>query len=186
MNDEQKYIINTQGGPAITGGNFTNVEFVANKYVVESHKKKIPMAMGVEVEEVKAEEFCPHNEESTSTGAILLSCIETLMDEKDEKGKYLVSKANHWMAIFRIIVDKNLGASNTDYLGFCNMINGLKPEGFRVKLKYDSLKAISKSNYTKPFEKWQYDPAYNETRNPYDKMVEVATHFKAILEKNDL
>lgn len=55
MNDEQKIIINTQGGPVITGGNFTgNVEFVANKYVMnEPSKTAMPMTMEVgEVEEV--------------------------------------------------------------------------------------------------------------------------------------
>lgn len=33
MMDEGKIIIQMQGGPVITGGTFTNVEFVANKYV---------------------------------------------------------------------------------------------------------------------------------------------------------
>lgn len=118
--------------------------------------------------------------------APLLTCIEKLMDEKDKKGKYLVSQGNHWIAIFRIIVDKNLGASNTDYLGFCNMIEGLKAEGFRVPLKQDNLKAISKTIYHKPFDKWEYDSTYNTKREPYDKMVEIATRFKAILAENGL
>ena len=110
--------------------------------------------------------------------------IEALMDEKDGEGNYLVSQGNHWIAIFRIVVDKNLGASNTDYLGFCNMMNGLKPEGFRVPLKQDNLKKISDGMYTNPFDKWKYDSAYNPTRKPYDKMVEIATRFKEILEEN--
>lgn len=121
------------------------------------------------------------NQEKPSS---LLSCIEALMDEKDEKGNYLMSQGNHWIAVFRIIVDKNLGASNTDYLGFCNMMNGLKPEGFRVPLKQDNLKKISDGMYTNPFDKWKYDSAYNPTRKPYDKMVEIATRFKEILEEN--
>lgn len=114
----------------------------------------------------------------------LLSCIETLMEEKDEEGNYLVRKGLHWIAIFRIVVDKGLGVSNTDYLGFCNMIEGMKPEGFRVPLKQDNLKAISKTIYHKSFGDWKYDPAYNPTRKPYDDMVAVATRFKEILEEN--
>lgn len=116
--------------------------------------------------------------------ASLLSCIEKLMDEKDEKGKYLVSQGNHWIAIFRMVVDKGLGASNTDYLGFCNMIEGLKPEGFRVALKQENLKTISKTIYQNPFDKWKYDPVYNPKRKPYDEMVAIATRFKEILEEN--
>lgn len=121
------------------------------------------------------------NQEKPSS---FLSCIETLMDEKDERGNYLMSQGNHWIAIFRIIVDKNLGASNTDYLGFCNMVERLNPKGFRVPLKQDNLKTISKTMYHKPFDKWEYDPTYNATRDPYDKMVEIATRFKEILEEN--
>ena len=186
MNNEQKIIINTQGGPVITGGNFTgNVEFVANKYVM-NEPSKTAMSMTMEVGEVEEVECRSHNDKNSSTETILLSCIETLMNEKDEKGKFLVSKANHWIAIFRIIVDKNLGASNTDYLGFCNMIKRLKPDGFRVALKYNNLKRISASNYTKPFEKWAYDSVYNSTRKPYEEMVKVATCFKAILEVKGL
>lgn len=40
MNDEQKFIINTQGGPVITGGNFIGTEFVANKYVVNEAQRR--------------------------------------------------------------------------------------------------------------------------------------------------
>lgn len=114
----------------------------------------------------------------------LLACIEYLMDEKDKDGGYLVNKGIHWIAIFRIFVDKNLGVSNTDYLGFCMMMKGLKPEGFRIPLKQENLKRISDSMYTNPFEKWRYDVAYNSTRKPYDKMVAIATRFKEILEEN--
>lgn len=121
------------------------------------------------------------NQEKPSS---LLACIETLMDEKDDKGNYLVNQGNHWIAIFRMIVDKNLGASNTDYLGFCKMIEELKPEGFRIPLKQDNLKSMSKTMYHKSFDKWKYDPTFNLTRKPYDKMVEIATRFKDILEEN--
>lgn len=124
------------------------------------------------------------NNESQEEPSSLITCIEILMNEKDEEGNFLVNKGNHWIAIFRIIVDKNLGASNTDYLGFCNMIDALKPEGFRVPLKQNNLKAISKTMYHKPFDKWKYDSTYNSTRDPYDKMVKIATRFKEILEEN--
>lgn len=127
---------------------------------------------------------------------LLISCIDILMDEKDliVKNKrrksahpeYLVSQGNHWIAIFRIVVDKNLGVADDDYEGFCTMINGLKPEGFRIPLKYQDLKNISKYIYHKPFAEWKYDTEYQKRRSPYDKMVRVATRFKEILEENGL
>lgn len=116
----------------------------------------------------------------------LLSCIETIMDEKDERGNYLVNQSSHWIAIFRVIVDKGLGTTNTDYQGFCSMITEMKPQGFRVPLTYDSLKAISKTNFTHPLDKWKYDSMYFKTRKPFDDMMRVATRFKEILEANGL
>ena len=116
----------------------------------------------------------------------LIACIEALMEEKDEKGKYLVNHASQWIAIFRVIVDKGLGTTNTDYQGFCCMIDGVKTKEFRIPLRYESLKAITKTNYTNPLDKWEYDSLYNPTRKPYDGMVRVATRFKEILEANGL
>jgi len=59
MMDEKKINIYTQGGPVINGGTFTNVEFVANKYVVEKVVKASPMDKGVEDAEVVEE---PHRQ----------------------------------------------------------------------------------------------------------------------------
>lgn len=186
MMDEKKIIINTQGGPVINGGTFSNVEFVANKYVYNTEPKHAKEYLDIEdsIEVIEASDTASTNQDNQEKEPTLVSCIETLMEEKDEKGNYLVRKGLHWIAIFRIVVDKGLGVSNTDYLGFCNMIEGMKPEGFRVPLKQDNLKAISKTIYHKSFGDWEYDPAYNTTRKPYDDMVAVATRFKEILEEN--
>lgn len=50
--DEKKIIINTQGGPVINGGTFSNVEFVANKFVMENRReeKQIMEAEALEVD----------------------------------------------------------------------------------------------------------------------------------------
>ena len=184
MMDEKKITINTQGGPVINGGTFSHVEFVANKYVYYTEPKHEKEYLDIEDVEEVIENTPPFNPQKFPNEPSLLLCIEKLMDEKNEKGKFLVSQGNHWMAIFRIIVDKELGASNTDYLGFCNMIDAMNPDGFRIPLKQDNLKAISKTIYHKAFDDWKYDPAYNPTRKPYDDMVAVATRFKKILEEN--
>ena len=188
MIDEKKITINTQGGPVINGGTFSNVEFVAQKYVYNTEPKHEKEYIDIEdaIEVIETNDMASSNQDNQKKEPSLLSCIETLMEEKDEKGNYLVNKGNHWIAIFRIIVDKGLGVSNTDYLGFCNMIESMKPEGFRVPLKQDNLKAISKTIYHKSFDKWKYDSSYNSKRKPYDDMVAVATRFKEILEENGL
>jgi len=54
--DEKKIIINTQGGPVINGGTFTNVEFVANKYVVESQKESKQIVDATDAEEVSTDD----------------------------------------------------------------------------------------------------------------------------------
>ena len=184
--DEKKITINTQGGPVINGGTFSNVEFVANKYVynAESLYQRQYESIEEAVEVIETEKTAISKPQDDFKKPSILSCIEILMDEKDEKGNFLVKRGNHWIAIFRMVVDKGLGASNTDYLGFCNMIEGLKPEGFRVALKQENLKTISKTIYQNPFDKWKYDPVYNPKRKPYDEMVAIATRFKEILEEN--
>lgn len=125
------------------------------------------------------------NNDTEQTSPSLVSCIEKLMVETNDDGSYLFSKGNHWIAIFRIVADRNLVAEN-DYKGFYGMIDRLKPEGFRIPLKIDNLKTIAKSNFGHHFDKWHYDKDYNKTRKPFDDMVNVASRFKEILEENGL
>lgn len=122
----------------------------------------------------------------TSSSEILLSSIELLMSEKKKDGKYLFYRGNHWIAVFRIVVDRKLGVASTDYTGFCDMINRMKPNGFRIPLKQENLKKINEGGFDKPFCKWKYDSTYHRTRRPFDTMVLIATRFQEILEENGL
>ena len=92
----------------------------------------------------------------------------------------------HWQAIYRIIVDKELGVANGDYEGFLQLAGRIEPVGCRIPFSVSALKQISKTNFTKPFAKWVYDPVYFKTRSPYDQMVAVAAKFKEILEEHGL
>lgn len=160
---------------------------------LQNHKIEITRAKGLSCLIKNADGYITTEEVKTPS---LISCIDILMDEMDEnvknksrkysQSRYLVSRGNHWIAIFRIVVDKKLGVTEDDYEGFCNMINRLKPEGFRIPLKKQDLKNISKFIYHKPFDEWKYDTIYHKKRSPYDKMVRVATRFKEILEENGL
>ena len=57
MMDEKKILINTQGGPVINGGTFTNVEFVAQKHVYYQEPERKKQVEGIEdAVEVSADE----------------------------------------------------------------------------------------------------------------------------------
>jgi hypothetical protein len=116
----------------------------------------------------------------------LCKCIVLLMEAKDSKGKYLFRSKNHWQAVYRIIVDRKLGVADGDYAGFESLTWKIEPPGCRIPFSPSALKQISKTNFTKPFHRWCYDPVYFKTRKPYDQMVEVATKFSELLEKNGL
>jgi len=124
--------------------------------------------------------------ELNSQEALIISSIVTLMEELGSDGEPIFKFQNQWMAIFRVIVDKNLGASKDDYKGFCDWINRLKPDGFRVKLSYVSLKKINDTIYSKPYRNWVYDCSYNASRKPYDNMVNIVERFTEILENNGI
>ena len=74
-------IINTGGGTVITGGNFENVEFVANKYVV-NEPKRTPVADIVEVEEVEKQTA---QSKRTSPGRKIEPLFQNKIGEKDDK-----------------------------------------------------------------------------------------------------
>lgn len=117
---------------------------------------------------------------------ILCQCIALLMETKNNKGKYLFRSKNHWQAVYRIVVDRHLGVSDGDYAGFESLAWKIEPPGCRVPFSPSALKQISKTNFTKPYRKWCYDPVYFKTRKPYDQMVEVAEKFIELLEENGL
>lgn len=72
MNDNtnDKYIINTQGGPVINGGTFSHTEFVANKYVVQSSPVRNHVPADVEDAQVVVE--APGNGEEPPQAQTLL------------------------------------------------------------------------------------------------------------------
>ena len=128
----------------------------------------------------------PVNPMKTNLERSLCKCIALLMEAKDTRGKYLFRNKCHWQAVYRIIVDRKLGIADGDYAGFESLVWKIEPPGCRVPFSPSALKQISKTNFTKPFSRWTYDPAYFKTRKPYDLMLEVAVVFIKILEENGL
>ena len=60
------------------------------------------------------------------------------------------------------------------------------PEKVNKPYKRDSVRNINKTDFNKPFDKWKYNAETSGKRIPYDRMVAVASRFKAILEENGL
>lgn len=116
----------------------------------------------------------------------LRNCIVLLMETKDSKGKYLFRSKSHWQGIYRIVVDRQLGVADGDYAGFESLVWRIEPPGCRIPFSPSALKQISKTNFTKPFARWSYDPVYFKTRKPYDQMWEVAAKFNELLERHGL
>ena len=109
-------------------------------------------------------------------------CIALLMTERygDEP---LFNLQGHWQAVYRILVDKGY-CRDSDFDGFDAFIRTVMPEKVNKPYKKDSVKNINKTDYNKPFDRWQYDPSTSGTRKPFERMQVIAQRFKEILEEN--
>lgn len=117
-------------------------------------------------------------------------CILQLMDMDvpDHRGRMrpLFYKASHWQAVYRILVDYQLGAVDGDYIGFSNWMNRIIPDGCRVPFSYEALRGISRTVFVRPYAKWYYDSTYSQTRLPYESMVRIAEAFLQLLKDKGL
>ena len=111
-------------------------------------------------------------------------CIAQLMTERygDEP---LFNIQGHWQAVYRILVDKGY-CRDSDFNGFDAFIQEVMPEKVNKPYKRDSVRNINKTDFNKPFDKWKYNAETSGKRIPYDRMMAVASRFKAILEENGL
>ena len=121
------------------------------------------------------------SETEKDTKALIRHSIALLMLERygDEP---LFNQQSHWQAIYRILVDKGY-CRDSDFDGFDRFIRTVMPDEVNRPYKKDSVRNINKTDFNKPFDRWQYDPETSGTRKPYDRMVEIASRFKKILEE---
>ena len=122
----------------------------------------------------------PGNPPKEMTVEVFAQAVVMLM-EKDEHGKPIVRYQKQWIGIFRAAVDIGL-VGNTDYEGFCHMMNEVRPEGYPVVLCKNDIKKISNSScYFKPFKQWSFEPIGNETVRPFMEMKRVVASLFEIL-----
>ena len=105
------------------------------------------------------------------------------MNYRGHDGRYLVTCKVHWIAIFRILVDRGIYPDGTDYRGFCYYMEEVFPtEEYRVPLSYQSLKGISRTMYVRPFTEWRYDAVYGISRQAYERRYRIAATLNELLE----
>ena len=119
-----------------------------------------------------------------STEDRIRECIALLMTER-YKGEPLFNLQSHWQAVYRILVDKGY-CTDSDFDGFDVFIRRVMPEEVNKPYSKPSVKQISQTDFSKPFEEWTFDPTTSRTRRPFDRMVAVAQRFREILEENGL
>ena len=113
----------------------------------------------------------------------IAEALKKLLECKAPDGRYLVTRKVHWIAIFRILVDRGIYPDGTDYRGFCcYMDKACRMGGYRVPLSYLSLKNISRTMYVRPFAEWRYDAVYGISRQAYERMCRIAVVLNNLLE----
>lgn len=122
------------------------------------------------------------NPPGTITMEIFAQAVDKLMEKKDEYGKPIMRYQKQWIGIFRVAADIGL-VGNTDYEGFCNMMNKARPLGYEKKLCKNDIKKISNSFcYFKPFKQWSFGLMMgNETERPFSEMQNVVVTLLGIL-----
>lgn len=122
------------------------------------------------------------NPPGTITMEIFAQAVDKLMEKKDEYGKPIMRYQKQWIGIFRVAADIGL-VGNTDYEGFCNMMNKVRPLGYEKKLCKNDIKKISNSFcYFKPFKQWSFGLLVgNETERPFSEMQNVVVTLLGIL-----
>ena len=137
-----------------------------------------------EIQDLPEAEKDPAPERGGELEDRIKKCIAQLMTERygDEP---LFNQQSHWQALYRILVDKDY-CRDSDFDGFDTFIRTVMPDKVNKPYKKGSVKQISQTDFTLPFERWHYDPQTSTTRKPYDRMVSIATRFKQILEENGL
>ena len=174
LNDERKIeIVIVQSGGQ-------HVETIQTQ-IIETH----PHSKGRDVDTFKGEGDTRSSYATSDTPTERIRhCIALLMKEKYGDA-LLFNQQNHWQAVYRILVDKGY-CRDSDFDGFDTFIRTVMPEEVNKPYKKDSVRNINKTDFTKPFDRWHYDPATSGTRKPYERMVAVANRFKEILKENGL
>lgn len=105
----------------------------------------------------------------------------TVRKEGRNREEPLLNKQVHWQAVYRILVDKGI-CREADFRGFMDFVRPLLPEHPHARCDYATVRAISKTDFQRPFARWKYNGAGDCIRRTFDRMVAVAGKFLELLE----
>ena len=108
-------------------------------------------------------------------------CLERLMNEKDSAGNPLFCRASHWQAVFCILAEL-MGYNTNDFDFFDGLMERVKPDKVNAPYSRSVVKNISQTPFFRPFDEWVFDSETMKKRRPYQRMVDVASRFKELLE----
>ena len=134
--------------------------------------------------EVKNTEYTALNKEEKLRNSIIqLQNEKIIVDHKGvKKEEYIFRQVNHWIAVFRVLVDHG-HFSNTDYKGFSQCMNQLDKGQFRIPCNYEVVKTIAKKGYSKPLHTWKYDTVYHSSHERYEQMLQLAHRYLKIYQQ---
>ena len=112
MSEDKKIIINTQGGAVINGGTFTNVEFVANKYVVNERPKmefnpQTEVVETIETDEVVADDSLGLIFHDALDMAKVKEALGDVLARKDKSGKQIFAQKNLVYVVYKFFMEND-------------------------------------------------------------------------------
>ena len=116
---ENKIEIHTEGGPVITGGTFTGVEFVTHKHVYSRESEGPPFN---------------NNERRVK------SAIEQLLAATDTNGGRIFTEKAQWYAIYKVL--SQLEDYPSQRKAFCMVMAEMGMETVDPPISYESLKKV--------------------------------------------
>lgn len=106
----------------------------------------------------------------------------TVRKEGCRREEPLLNRQVHWQAVYRILVDKGI-CREADFRGFMDYVQPLMPAHPHAQCNYDTVRAISKTDFQRSFHRWEYNGEGGSTRRTtFDRMAKVAGRFLELLE----
>lgn len=112
---------------------------------------------------------------------LIRRCLELLMEKRDTKGKPLFRNKDHWQAVFCILAGK-LHFNRNDFEFFDVLMKRIIPDKVNAHYSRSAVKNISQTPYFKPLEEWEFDEKLMKTREPFERMQDIAEYFQQLLE----
>lgn len=112
MSEDKKIVINTQGGAVINGGTFTNVEFVAYKYVVNESPKmgfdsQTEVVETIETEAVETDNSLDLIFHDALDMAKVKVALGDVLIRKDKSGKQIFGQKNLVYVVYKFFMEND-------------------------------------------------------------------------------